>query len=146
VQHIIMPPHMTIIGMPPFIMVIMRLQHSMNMAWSMPSIDFISHIMPVSVIVQVIVPIIIGIGIIMGMPPIIGIMPFMGIMPFIIIGDIIGWPMPPIMGFIIGIMFIAVFMKVSRPAARVSRFNERVGIKCAKRAQEDKSFQESFLQ
>lgn len=77
----------------------------------MPSIGFISHVMPVSVILQVIMPIIIGMDIIMGIPPIIG------IMPFIIIGDIIGWPMPPIMGFIIGIMFIAVFIKVSRPAA-----------------------------
>lgn len=87
----VMPPHIIIIGMPPFIMAIMRLQHSMNMASSMPAIGFISHIMPVSVILQVIMPIIgMGIGIIMGMPPIIGIMPFMGIMPFIIIGDIIG--------------------------------------------------------
>ncbi len=129
VQHIIMPPHIIIIGMPPLIMDIMRLQHSMNMAWSIPSIGFISHIMPPSVILQVIMPIIIGIGIgiIMGMPPIIGVMPFMGIMPFIIIGDIIGWPMPPIIAFIIGIMFMAVFMEVSRPAARVSRFNENVG-------------------
>lgn len=108
----------------------------------MPSIGFISQVMPASVILQVIVPIIIGmgIGIIMGIPPI------MGIMPFIIIGDIIGWPMPPIMAFIIGIMFIAVFMEVSRPVARISRFNEWVGNKCAKDAQEDKSFQESFLQ
>jgi hypothetical protein len=108
----------------------------------MPSIGFISQVMPASVILQVIVPIIIGmgIGIIMGMPPI------MGIMPFIIIGDIIGWPMPPIMAFIIGIMFIAVFMEVSRPVARISRFNEWVGNKCAKDAQGDKSFQESFLQ
>ena len=132
VQHIIMPPHIIIIGMPPFIAFIMRLQHSMNMALSMPSIGFISHIMPVSVILQVIMPIIIGMGIIMGMPPIIGIIPFIGIMPFIIgimpfiIGDIIGWPMPPIIAFIIGIMFMAVFMEVSRPAARVSRFNESV--------------------
>lgn len=31
-QHIIMPPHIIIIGMPPFIMAIMRLQHSVNMA------------------------------------------------------------------------------------------------------------------
>ncbi|ANH08185.1 hypothetical protein shn_29130 (plasmid) [Shinella sp. HZN7] len=106
----------------------------------MPSIGFISQVMPASVILQVIMPIIIGMGIIMGMPPI------MGIMPFIIIGDIIGWPMPPIMAFIIGIMFIAVFMEVSRPAARISRFNEWVGNKCAKDAQEDKSFQKSFLQ
>lgn len=115
-QHIIMPPHIIIVGMPPFIMAIMRLQHSMNIAGSMPSIGFISQTMPASVILQDIVPIIIGmgIGIIMGMPPIIG------IMPFIIIGDIIGWPMPPIMVFIIGIMFIAVFIKVSRPVFRVS--------------------------
>ena len=141
-QHIIMPPHIIIIGMPPFIMAIMRLQHSMNIAGSMPSIGFISQTMPASVILQLIMPIIIGmgIGIIMGMPPIIG------IMPFIIIGDIIGWPMPPIIAFIIGIMFIAVFIEVSRPAARVSRFNERLDNKCAKLAQGDNSFQESFLQ
>lgn len=121
VQHIIMPPHIIIIGMPPFIMVIMRLQHSMNMTLSMPSIGFISHVMPASVIVQVIMPIIIGIGIgiIIGIPPIMFMPPIIGIMPFIIglipliIGFIIGWPMPPIIGFIIGIMFIAVFMRVS---------------------------------
>src|SRR6218665_3158343 len=117
VQHIIMPPHIIIIGMPPFIAFIMRLQHSMNMALSMPSIGFISHIMPVSVILQVIMPIIIGMGIIIGMPPIMFIPPIIGIIPviigFIIMGFIIGWPMPPIMGFIIGIMFIAVFIRVS---------------------------------
>ncbi|WP_233741563.1 hypothetical protein [Agrobacterium vitis] len=130
VQHIIMPPHIIIIGMPPLIM---RLQHSMNMALSMPSMGFISHIMPVSVILHVIMPIIIGIGIgiiigmapIMFIPPIIGIMPFIGIIPFIM-GFIIGWPMPPIIGVIIGIMFIAVFMRVSiglRPLFRVSMEN-----------------------
>ena len=116
VQHIVIPPHIIIIGMPPFIMAIMRLQHSMNMAWSMPSIGFISQTMPASVILQVIMPIIIGMGIIMGMPPIIGIMPFI----------IIGWPIPPIMAFIIGIMFIAAFMEVSRLTARISRFNDRL--------------------
>lgn len=122
VQHIVIPPHIIIIGMPPFIMAIMRLQHSMNMAWSMPSIGFISQTMPASVILQVIMPIIIGMGIIMGMPPIMGIPPIIGIMPFIIIG----WPIPPIMAFIIGIMFIAAFMEVSRLTARISRFNDRL--------------------
>lgn len=139
-QHIVMPPHIIIIGMPPFIMAIMRLQHSTNIAGSMLSIGFISQTMPASVILHDIMPIIIGIGIIIGMPPIIG------IMPFIIIGDIIGWPMPPIMAFIIGIMFIAVFMEVSRRVARVSCFNDRLGNKCAKQAQGDNSFQDSFLQ
>lgn len=109
-----MPPHIIIIGMPLLHMAIMRLQHSMNIAWSMPSMGFISHIMPVSVILQVIVPIIIGmgIGIIMGicimLPPII-------ICGIIGIWVIIGWPMPPIIEFIIGIMFIAVFMVISGP-------------------------------
>lgn len=114
-QHIVMPPQDIIIGIPPDIMDIMRLQHSMNMSLSMPSIGFISQVMPSAVIVQFIMPIIIGI-IIIGMPPIcIGIPPIMGIiMPFIIgmppiigfIPDIIGF----IMLFIIGIMFIAGFM------------------------------------
>ncbi len=125
VQHMIMPPHIIIIGMPPLIMLIMRLQHSMNMALSMPSMGFISHIMPVSVILHVITPIIIGIGIIIGMPLIMFIPPIIGIIPFIM-GFIIGWPMPPIIGVIIGIMFIAVFMKVSigqRPLFRTSMEN-----------------------
>lgn len=122
-----MPPHIIIIGMPPDIMDIMRLQHSMNMSLSMPSIGFISHVMPSAVIVQVIMPIIIGIimPFIIGMPPIIGIMPFIiGIPPIIgiigfIIPPIIGFIMPPIIGFIgimlfiIGIMFMAGFMGLS---------------------------------
>lgn len=126
-----MPPHIIIIGMPPDIMDIMRLQHSMNMSLSMPSIGFISQVMPSAVIVQDIMPIIIGIimPFIMGMPPIIGIMPFiipfiMGMPPIIgiigfIIPPIIGFIMPPIIGFIgimlfiIGIMFMAGFIGLS---------------------------------
>jgi hypothetical protein len=102
-----MPPHIIIIGMPPDIIDIMRLQHSMNMSLSMPSIGIISQVMPSAVILQVMVHIIIGIP----MPPIIGI-----IMPFIIIGfmpAIMGFIMPPIIGimlFIIGIMFMAGFI------------------------------------
>lgn len=126
-----MPPHIIIIGMPPDIMDIMRLQHSMNMSLSMPSIGFISQVMPSAVMVQDIMPIIIGIimPFIMGMPPIIGIMPFiipfiMGMPPIIgiigfIIPPIIGFIMPPIIGFIgimlfiIGIMFMAGFIGLS---------------------------------
>ncbi|NEI71659.1 hypothetical protein GR212_18920 [Rhizobium lusitanum] len=110
-QHIIMLPHIIIIGMPFDIMDIMRLQASMNMSLSMPSIGIISQTMPLAVILQVILPIIICImGIIIGF--IIGIWPIMGMPP--IIGFIMG--MPPIMGFIIGfiigIMFIAGFIVV----------------------------------
>lgn len=105
-QHIIMPPQFIITGMPPDIMDIMRLQHSMNMSLSMPSIGFISQTMPSAVMVHFIEPIIIIIGIIapfiigiMGMPDIIGIMP-----------PIIGFIMAGIMLFIIGIMFMAGFI------------------------------------
>ena len=90
-----MPPQAIIIGMPPCIIAIMRLQYSMNMSEAMPSIGVISHIMPLAVILQVMVHIIIGIGI---MPPIIG-------MPGIIMPFIIPWGiMPPIIGIIWGIM------------------------------------------
>ncbi|MBX5139503.1 hypothetical protein HJB79_12115 [Rhizobium lentis] len=105
-QHIIMPPQFIMTGMPPDIMDIMRLQHSMNMSLSMPSIGFISQTMPSAVMEQFIEPIIIIIGIIapfiigiMGMPDIIGIMP-----------PIIGFIMAGIMLFIIGIMFMAGFI------------------------------------
>ncbi|OBY04791.1 hypothetical protein BAE36_24745 [Rhizobium leguminosarum bv. trifolii] len=98
-QHIIMPPQFIIIGMP---LDIIRLQHSMNMSLSMPSIGFISQTMPSAVMVHFIEPIII----IIGMEAIIGIIaPFIMGMP-----DIIGI-IPPIIGFImlfiIGIMFMA---------------------------------------
>lgn len=95
--HIIaMPPHAIIMGMPMFIMLIMRSQHSMNMSFMAASIGAISQVMPVGVIVQVILHIIIGIGI---MPFIIGIMLFIiGIMaPIICIGI-----MPAIIGMVIG--------------------------------------------
>ncbi len=111
-QHIIMPPQDIIIGMPPDIIDIMRLQDSMNMSLSMPSIGFISQTMPWSVMVHFIAPIIIIMGIIIGIPPIIVIMGF--IMPPIM-GFIIGI-MPPVIGimlFIIGIMFIAGFISFS---------------------------------
>lgn len=111
-QHIVMPPHIIIIGMPPDIMDIMRLQHSMNMSLSMPSIGVISQVMPSAVMVHFIVPIIIGI--IIGMPPI-GMEPIIGIIiPFIIgMPPIIGIIPPIIVGimlFIIGIMFMAGFI------------------------------------
>lgn len=118
-HHIIVPPHIIIIGMPPDIVDIIRLQHSMNMPLSMPSIGFSSHVMPSAVMVHVIMPIIIGI--IMGMPPIIGIImpfivgiPIIGITPPIMgfIAPIIGF-MAVIIGFIMGFMFIAGFIGLS---------------------------------
>ena len=125
VQHIIMLPHIIIIGMPDDIIDIMRLQHSMNMSLSMPSIGIISQTMPFGVILHVILPIIICImgiiiGFIMGMPPIME--PIIGfIIGFIIgIAPIIG--MLLIMGFIIGIMFIAGFIIV------ISRNRPRSGL------------------
>ncbi len=126
VQHIIMLPHIIMTGMPDDIMDIMRLQHSMNMSLSMPSIGIISQTMPFGVILHVILPIIICImgiiiGFIMGMPPIME--PIIGfIIGFIIgIAPIIG--MLLIMGFIIGIMFIAGFIIV------ISRNRPRSGLR-----------------
>ncbi|MBY5465993.1 hypothetical protein [Rhizobium leguminosarum] len=113
-QHIIMPPQFIIIGMP---LDIIRLQHSMNMSLSMPSIGFISQTMPSAVMVHFIEPIIIIIGMeaiigiiapfIMGMPDIIGIIP-----------PIIGFIMAGIMLFIIGIMFMAGFIVSLRSIQR----------------------------
>jgi len=97
--HIDMPPHIIIIGMPMFIMAIMRSQHSMNMSFIESSIGASSHFMPVGVMVQFILHIIIAIGI---MPPIIGV----GIIPVImgIIEPIIG------IGIIVGIGIAAVIV------------------------------------
>lgn len=94
-----MPPHDIIMGMPMFIMAVMRSQQSFIISIDMPSIGIISQTMPVGVILQVMVHIIMGmpIGII---PPIICI----GIMPFII-GICIGI-IPPIIG--IGIMLFII--------------------------------------
>lgn len=114
-QHMVMPPQFIIIGMPPDIMDIMRLQHSMNMSLSMPSIGFISQTMPSAVMVHFIMPIIIGI--IIFIPPIMGI-----IMPFIMGMPIIGI-IPPIIGFmafIIGIMFMAGFIVSLRSSSLIS--------------------------
>jgi hypothetical protein len=98
VKHIMPmpPPHAIIIGMPMFIIAIIRWQHSMNMSLLASSMGIISHFMPVDVIVQVILHIIIGI------------IPFI-IMPFImgIIPPIIGI-MPLIRGIFIGIVVAAV--------------------------------------
>jgi hypothetical protein len=98
--------------MPPDIIDIMRLQHSMNMSLSMPSIGFISQTMPSAVMLHFMEPIIIIIGMeaiigiiapfIMGMPPI-------GIIPPIMAG---------IMLFIIGIMFMAGFIVSLRSIQR----------------------------
>ena len=107
-----MPPHAIIIGMPMFIMVIIRWQHSMNISFMESSIGVISHFIPLGVMVQVILHIIIAIGIMPGImpPPIIGIIPFIiGIMPFII------GIMPPIIGIgIIVCIGIAVLMSGSK--------------------------------
>jgi hypothetical protein len=105
VMHAIigMPPIDIIMGMPMLIMLIMRLQQSMNISMDMPSIGIISQVMPLSVMVHFIMDIIIGI-----MPFIIGIMPFIiGIMPFII-GII-----PPIIGIMvcIGIVDIGLLIE-----------------------------------
>src|SRR5438105_3910525 len=100
-----MPPQAIIIGMPAFVMLVMRLQHSMNMSFDMSSIGIISQTMPLAVILQVILHIMTGIGI---MPFIIGIMPFIiGIIPPIM-GIIPG--IPPIMLFIIGMPPIIIGM------------------------------------
>jgi hypothetical protein len=133
------PPHIIIIGMPEFIISIMRRHMSMNISWDMPSIGIIWQVMPDFVISHFTLPIIIGIimpfiiGIMLpGMPPImgmdigIGIMPpIMGIIPPIM-GICIGI-MPPIMGICIGIIgcMAAVILlspsteSVERPCGRV---------------------------
>jgi hypothetical protein len=116
-QHIIMLPHIIIIGMPIFIMPFIISQHCIIISWVMLPIGIMVHIILSPIIshfmVQVIMGIIIGI-----MPPIIGF-----IMPLIIIWFIIGiWGiMPFIIGIgmgIWGIMFIigiAGIIKVSCP-------------------------------
>jgi hypothetical protein len=111
---IMVMPHNIIIGMPDFIMLIMRLQHSMNMSLGMPSIGIISHTMPVSVISHVIRHIIgiIIIGIIIGMPLII-----------LDIGIIIGFIMPVI---IVGIAAAALDIESSPVRVRGGAFWEMV--------------------
>jgi hypothetical protein len=113
-----MPPHIIIIGMPIAIMLIMRLQQSMNMSFDMPSMGIIRQVMPSGVMSQLMRHII-GAGIM----PIIGIVPpiimCIGIMPPIIgfiigIPDIIDGIMPPPMGICIGI--IPVIIAVSIPS------------------------------
>ncbi len=76
------------------------------MSIDMPSIGVISHIMPLSVILQVIMHIMTGIGI----PPPIPIIGFIiGIMPFIM--PIMGFmPIIDIIGFIMGIGILASVM------------------------------------
>lgn len=112
-QHIIMPPQFIIIGMP---LDIIRLQHSMNMSLSMPSIGFISQTMPSAVMLHFMEPIII----IIGMEAIIDIIaPFIiGMPPIGIIPPIIGFIMAGIMLFIIGIMFMAGFIVSLRSMQR----------------------------
>lgn len=91
---IIMPPQFIIIGMPICIMPIMFSQHFMNMSFMAGSIGIISQVMPSAVMVHFIWQPIIG------MPPI--------IIEFIMLPDIIGFIIPPIIG--IGIICIAAFM------------------------------------
>jgi hypothetical protein len=104
------PPHVMAIGMPACIMVIMRLQASMNISADMPSMGITRQVMPSPVISQVmrhIIGIIIMPGIIaIGMPAIIGF-----IMPGII-GLIMPGIMPPVIGMpaIIGIGIIPVII------------------------------------
>jgi len=70
----VIPPQVIIIGIPAFIIVIMRWQHSMNISFMDGSIGVMSQLMPAGVIVQVILHIIIPMGIPMGIvAPIIGI-------------------------------------------------------------------------
>ncbi|MCX5578458.1 hypothetical protein OSH12_09255 [Kaistia terrae] len=115
-MHIIigMPPMVIIMGMPMPIMLIMRLQQSMNISFDMPSIGIISQVMPLSVMVQVILVIIMGIGI---MPPIGIMLPIIGIMPFIM-------PIPGIMfcmgiGIMAGIGIICMaWLMVQSPGSR----------------------------
>lgn len=114
-QHMTMPPHEHIIGMPIDIIFVMDLQHSMNMSLDMPAMGATSHTMPSAVILHVIVHIIIGIMFIIGMPPFI-----MGMEPIIGIMEPIG----------MGIMFMAAFM--AKPlAGRASIGDLRPG--CAMR-------------
>ncbi len=98
------PPHIIIMGMPASIMPAIRLQHSMNISMFMPCAGFISHIMPVAVILHDISHAIIGIIFIIGIAPFI-----IGFMPIIM------WGIPIIIGFIpimepiiIGFMFIGI--------------------------------------
>jgi hypothetical protein len=79
-QHMHMPPHITMQGMPQSIMVVICLQQAMIMSFMDASMAEISHFIPVAVLVQVIFamtqdmgPIPIMPGIIP--PPIIGIIP-----------------------------------------------------------------------
>ncbi|SDP10160.1 hypothetical protein SAMN05443582_103400 [Phyllobacterium sp. OV277] len=88
-------------GMPMFIIAVIRSQQSFIISIDMPSIGIISQTMPVGVILQVMVHIIMGMAII---PPIIGIC--IGIMPFII-GICIGI-IPPIIGICMGIMLFII--------------------------------------
>jgi hypothetical protein len=120
---IIMPPQAIMHGMPAFIMLIMRLQASMNMSFEVSSIGVISQTIPSAVILQVILHIMTGIGI---MPDIIGIMPFMGIMPFIIgiMPDMGIIPIPgimPIMLFIMGMPPIIIGIEGMDIAALIYR-------------------------
>jgi hypothetical protein len=108
VPIIVMPPHIIIIGMPAFIMVIMRWQQSMNISFMAASIGAISQVMPVGVMVQVILHAIIIIGMFMPIP---------------IIGICIGI-MPPIIGMFMGIMFIGIMACIG--IAFISRLH-RVG-------------------
>lgn len=103
-QHIIgMPPHMTIMGMPIFIIAIIRSQHIFIMSMVMPpSMGIILQTIPSAVISQVIMhmgiigmPIMGIVGMVPPMPiigiippiPIMGI-PIMGIMPIGMVGFI----------------------------------------------------------
>ena len=117
-QHIIMLPHIIIIGMPIFIMPFVMSQHCIIISWVMLPIGIMVQTILSPIISHFIVQVIIGI--------IIGIMP-----------DIIGFIMPPIIiGFIIciwGIMFIigiAGIIKISCPGLARSPPGHRVVVRC----------------
>jgi hypothetical protein len=124
-QHIIgMPPHIIIMGMPADIIMVIRSQQAFIISIVMPSHGVMRQIMPVGVISQVMRHVIIGIimGIIIGMPmPGIMFIPAIGAIPFIIgIIGIIG------MLFIIGIdaaviIIVAPYVPAPLPEPFVSR-------------------------
>jgi hypothetical protein len=130
-QHIIgMPGHIIMLGMPMFIMAIMRSQQSLITSIDMPSIGFMVQTIPAGVISHVIWHIIIGIDMPI-MPPIIGIgmpimFPIIGIIPGIIPG-IIGIMLPIWFTGICmaGIIFLAVLSALTLNAVSITLESSR---------------------
>lgn len=112
-QHIIMLPHIIIMGMPIFIMLFICSQHCFIMSIDMPPIGIMVHTMPLEVISQVMPIIIMGIIIGIMLPIIPGII--WGIMPFIMgMGIICIW------GIIIGIWPLGMFIMGSVSGKRLT--------------------------